>query len=237
MAYHLRAVLSLPVLVSTLLLWGIPVHLPPLMRLLLPYKGWKEFWGSVAERILAGWMATIAFAIRLLLGIRWDIRGVENLPPDRWYFVYANHQAWTDIPVVFTALHDRIPALKFFVKQELIWIPIIGTACWALDFPFMKRYSSAYLKEHPDKLGTDLAATRKVCDRYKFKPVSIVNFVEGTRLTPEKQRRQSSPYRHLLRPKAGGMAFALAAMNGRIQHLLDVDIVYRGEHNRLWDFV
>jgi 1-acyl-sn-glycerol-3-phosphate acyltransferase len=35
--------------------------------------------------------------------------------------------------------HGRIPFLKFFLKQELIWVPVIGLAWWALDFPFMKR--------------------------------------------------------------------------------------------------
>jgi len=72
---------------------------------------------------------------------------------------------------------------------------------------------------------------------YKFKPVSIINFVEGTRFSPEKHRRQSSPYRHLLRPKAGGMAFAMAAMDGKIKDLLDVDIVYPDQRKQLWDFI
>ena len=34
-----------------------------------------------------------------------------------------------------------------------------------------------------------------------------MNFVEGTRFTREKHARQNSPYNHLLRTKAGGMAF------------------------------
>jgi 1-acyl-sn-glycerol-3-phosphate acyltransferase len=237
MLHHLRAAFTLLLLVLTLLCWAIPVHLPALMRLLLPSRRWKEFWTKLVEWIFFSWMATIAFGIRLLLGVRWEIRGAERLSADRWYFVTANHQAWTDIPLLFTVLHNRIPALKFFLKQELIWVPIVGTACWAFDFPFMKRYSSAYLKKHPKKMGTDLEATRKACERYKFKPVSIIDFVEGTRFTPEKKRRQSSPYRHLLRPRAGGMAFAMAAMDGKISHLLDVDIVYAGERKQLWDFI
>ena len=31
--------------------------------------------------------------------------------------------------------------------------PVIGLAWWALGFPFMKRYSKAYLAKHPEKKG------------------------------------------------------------------------------------
>jgi len=233
----MRAACTILVLVSSLVCWAIPAHLPPLLRMLLPYNGWKIYWTNAAERIFSSWVGFITLCIRQLLGIRWQIQGAENLSANRWYFVNANHQAWTDIPVLLTVFHGRIPALKFFLKQELLWVPIIGTACWSFDFPIMRCYSRAYLKKHPDKLGADLEATRKACEYYKFKPASIINFVEGTRFTPEKKRRQSSPYRHLLRPKAGGMAFSLAAMDGRIEQLLDVDIVYTGERKRLWDFL
>jgi hypothetical protein len=36
-----------------------------------------------------------------------------------------------------------------------------------------------------------------------------MNFVEGTRFTPAKHAAQRSPYKHLLKPKAGGLAMAL----------------------------
>ena len=235
--HHIRAALTLLLILLSLLCWAIPAHLPPLLRKLLPHKSWKIFWTNLAERIFAGWVGVIGCGIRMLLGIRWDIRGTNGLSADRWYVVNANHQAWTDIPVIFTVLRGRIAPMKFFVKQELIWVPLIGTACWSFDFPFMKRYSHTYLTQHPDKLDSDLLSTRKACAFYKYSPVSIINFVEGTRFTTEKKRRQSSPYRRLLRPRAGGMAFALAAMDGKLKHLLDVDIVYCSEKIRLWDFL
>ena len=53
-----------------------------------------------------------------------------------------------------------------------------------------------------------------------------MNFVEGTRFTPEKHDAQSSPYRHLLKPKIGGLGIALATMGGQFEALLDVTIVY-----------
>jgi hypothetical protein len=67
--------------------------------------------------------------------------------------------------------------------------------------------------------------------------VSILNFIEGTRFTPEKHRRQKAPYRHLLRPKAGGLAFAIEVMEGRITHMLDVTIVYPDGMTDFWAYL
>jgi hypothetical protein len=49
-----------------------------------------------------------------------------------------------------------------------------------------------------------------------------MNFVEGTRFTPAKHAAQQSPYKHLLKPKAGGLALALHVLGDRFDSLLDV---------------
>jgi hypothetical protein len=53
-----------------------------------------------------------------------------------------------------------------------------------------------------------------------------MNFVEGTRFSPAKQRAQGSGFTHLLKPKAGGVAFVLDAMGTALHAVLDVTIVY-----------
>jgi 1-acyl-sn-glycerol-3-phosphate acyltransferase len=50
-------------------------------------------------------------------------------------------------------------------------------------------------------------------------PVSIVNFVQGTRFRARKHAQQQSPFRHLLKPKAGDTALVLDT-------LVDVTITY-----------
>lgn len=57
-------------------------------------------------------------------------------------------------------------------------------------------------------------------------PVSIVNFVEGTRFTPAKHQRQNSPFVDLLKPKAGGIAFVMQAMGEQISKVVNVTIHY-----------
>ena len=142
------------------------------------------------------------------------------------YLVTSNHQSWVDILILQYQLNRKAPFLKFFLKQELIWVPVIGLCWWALEFPFMKRFSKEYLAKHPEKRGQDMITTRKACERYKINPVSVFNFLEGTRLTPAKQAQQNSPFKYLLKPKAGGIAFVLDAMGEQLASLLNVTIHY-----------
>jgi len=131
----------------------------------------------------------------------------------------------------------RIPFLRFFLKQQLIWVPLLGPAWWALDFPFMKRYSKETLIRHPELQGKDRESTRRACEKFRHMPVAVMNFAEGTRFTPAKHDAQSSPYRHLLRPKAGGLAFVLDAMGDALHAILDVTIVYPQGRPTMMDLI
>jgi 1-acyl-sn-glycerol-3-phosphate acyltransferase len=143
-----------------------------------------------------------------------------------WYLVNCNHQSWADILVLQHLLTRRIPLLKFFLKQQLVWVPVMGLAWWALDFPFMRRHSDDVLKAHPELRAKDQESTRLACEKFALIPTSVMNFCEGTRFTLAKHQRQQSPYRHLLRPKAGGIALALNVMGDKFRAILDVTIVY-----------
>ncbi len=169
--------------------------------------------------------------------IRWDVDGLENLKRNEWYMVLSNHQSWVDILVLQRVLYRKIPFLKFFLKKELIWVPLLGLAWWALDFPFMKRYSQAFLKKHPNLKGKDLETTRKACEKFKSIPVSVMNFAEGTRFLSTKHKLQRSPYKNLLRPKAGGMAFVFQAMGEQLHSIVDVTIAYPEGAKSFWQFL
>lgn len=178
--------------------------------------GYATTWGHINNHVL----------LRLLPRIEWDIRLPEDLSRKNWYFVIANHQSWVDIVVLFYVFNGRIPFLKYFLKQELIWIPFLGAGVYALDFPFMKRYSKATLEKHPELKGKDIETTRRSCEKFRYTPTSVMNFLEGTRFTQKKHDQQQSPYQHLLKPKAGGMAFTLSALGEQMHALLDTTIVY-----------
>jgi len=163
--------------------------------------------------------------------MQWDVQGLDGLRRNGWYLVSSNHQSWVDILVLQRIFHRRIPFLKFFLKQELIWVPVIGLAWWALDFPFMKRGRGNGARQN------DLRTTREACRKFKRIPTSVINFVEGTRYTPAKHAAQSSPYAHLLKPKIGGLGVALATMGETFDALLDVTIVYPHGTPRFWDLL
>jgi 1-acyl-sn-glycerol-3-phosphate acyltransferase len=160
-----------------------------------------------------------------------------DLQNDQWYLVICNHQSWTDILLLQRALNRKIPMLKFFIKQALIYVPILGICWWALDFPIMKRYSRQTLIRKPQLKGKDLETTRKSCERFKLTPVAVLNFLEGTRFTVEKQRQSNSPYQRLLKPKTAGAAMVVEALEQHLTAILDVTIVYHQKTPNFFDFL
>ena len=64
-----------------------------------------------------------------------------------------------------------------------------------------------------------------------------MNFVEGTRFTPAKHDKQQSPFKHLLKPKAGGVGFVLSAMGEQLSSIVNVTIVYPGGDTSFWHFL
>ncbi|MNG86671.1 putative acyltransferase YihG [compost metagenome] len=220
------------ILTTTLLLLNTVVLICPLLvfallKLVLPGR-WRDY-ASVAVMWVAETWSEIDKAIfALCIPTKWDVRGVENLRKDTSYLAVSNHQTWVDIPALIESLNRRTPFFKFFLKKELIWVPLLGLAWWGLDYPFMKRYSKAFLDKHPELKGKDLEITKAACELFKRQPVTVVNYLEGTRFTEAKRQEQQSPYRHLLKPKAGGVAFVLAALGEQLDALLDVTIVYPG---------
>ena len=215
-------------LLNTLILIG-PMMLIALLKLVLPGKALRTACSRGVMWVAETWAEIDKLIFATLTPTVWDIRGGEGLRRDRSYLVVSNHQSWVDIPALVQAFNRKTPYFKFFLKQELIWVPFLGLAFWALDYPFMKRYSKAYLSRHPEMAGQDLEITKRACARFKDLNVTVVNYLEGTRFTAAKQAQQGSPYQHLLKPKAGGVAFTLATLGPQLDALLDVTLVYPGQ--------
>lgn len=194
------------------------------LKLVLPH--WQtpltRFFILVAEN----WAVLNKKLMGLLPPIDWRIEIPEELDYRGNYFLISNHQSWIDVIVLFSVFSKRIPFIRFFTKQELLWIPLLGMALVAMDFPFMKRYSKELLARKPHLRGRDIATTRESCVRISRHPFAILNFLEGTRFTDPKYSRQASPYLNLLKPKSAGVAFAFAALGPEMKNLLDVTILY-----------
>lgn len=224
----LRGGISLLLFTLNTVLWIVPLLLAHLLKLILPSRGWRRFWSRVQNGIGTVWISINNWHQSLTNPVRWDVEGVEGLSSDGWYVVVANHRTWADILVLQRVFNRRIPFLKFFLKKELIWVPLLGLAWWSLDYPFLKRSGTA---------RRDLEAIREATEKFKLVPVSVMNFVEGTRFTARKHEKQRSPYTHLLKPKVGGLAAVLAAMEEEVHAVLDVTIAYRGGSPDFWSFL
>lgn len=215
------------VLVAALVMYITPIPRARKYLFRLVHDVIPLWWVSISDTIMA-----------LFFKIDWDIQGKGELNPDASYLLISNHQSWLDIIVLEKVFKQKVPMLKFFMKKELLWmLPIAGLACYVSGYPFMKRYSKEYLKKHPEKTGQDLEITRRACERLKNQPITIINYIEGTRFTKEKHRRQQSPYKHLLKPKAGGFSFIIAAMQGHLDDIINTTIIYPKEDTTLWDFM
>jgi 1-acyl-sn-glycerol-3-phosphate acyltransferase len=211
-------------LLNTLVLFG-PLMVFALLKLVFQGEMRDRCSGAVMW-IAETWAEIDKLIFKLCIPTQWDIRGNDGLRDDTSYLVISNHQSWVDIPALVQTLNRRTPFFKFFLKKELIWVPFLGLAWWALDYPFMKRYTKAFLAKHPELKGHDLEITQAACELFKRQPVTVVNYLEGTRFTAAKKAAQDSPYAHLLKPKAGGVAFVLAAMGEQLDAILDVTVVY-----------
>ncbi|MDH1629421.1 acyltransferase [Pseudomonas mosselii] len=233
----LTGILTLTLLLlNTLVLIG-PLLVFALLKLVLPGRG-RDYASAAVMWIAETWSEIDKAIFALCIPTQWDIRGVDTLRQDTSYLCVSNHQTWVDIPALIESLNRRVPFFKFFLKKELIWVPLLGLAWWGLDYPFMKRYSKAFLDKHPELKGKDLEITKAACELFKRQPVTVVNYLEGTRFTEAKRQQQQSPYRHLLKPKAGGVAFVLAALGEQLDALLDVTIVYPGDKAPgFWDLL
>ena len=218
------------------------VHVPPLVLLalvkgVLPSTRLRRAFNPLLTGLAESWIAVNTAMMDAFTRTRFRIELPAGLRRDGHYLVLANHQSWVDIVVLQKAFNRRIPLLRFFLKRQLFWVPVLGLAWWALDFPFMGRYSRQQIARNPELGRKDMETTRKACEKFSDIPVSVMNFVEGTRFTEAKHASQQSPYRHLLKPKSGGVAFVLDAMGSGLESVLDVTLVYPGGRPSMIDLI
>jgi len=230
---RLRAIVGVLLVSASTCLHVLPLLAAALVKAMVRIAPVRRSCDRLLIGIAENWIGVNTFLLRTCthtyIDVRSsdiDVRSSEALTLKGRYLVLCNHQSWVDIPVLQAVFNRKIPFLRFFLKSELIWVPLLGLAWWALDFPFMKRHSRAAIARCPKLAGEDIETTRRACEKFQGIPISILNFPEGTRLTLLKHASQKSPYRRLLKPKAGGVALVLETMKGGLDGILDVTVSY-----------
>lgn len=206
--------------------WTCPIVIASLVRLLLPMPFVAQSTRRFNNLMMRGWLFGNRVVFSLFNTVEWHVDDQTHLNPQGWYMLISNHISWLDTLVLGHLFGQRIPVPKFFLKKELLYVPFLGLACWGLDMPFMRRYSRATLLKNPHLRGRDLETAQRSCRKFHTIPTTIINFVEGTRATPQKLQSSQGQYKNLLNPKTGGLAYAFAALGSRFDRLIDVTLYY-----------
>jgi len=180
-------------------------------------------------KITNSWLGVNNWLIEnVLKNTQWTITIDESLDLNMQgrYLMSCNHQSWVDTTVNQYFGLTRMPLTRFFTKWELIFIPFVGQAFKILGFPMMKRHTKEQIAKNPALKDRDMDEARKSCQQLLSQPFTLLNYLEGTRFTQEKHDQQQSSFKHLLKPKAGGLALALNILGDRIDAFVDMTIVY-----------
>jgi len=237
--FLIKGTIAILFIAANTMLCCVPIYLLAIPRALIPIPSVKGVIGAGMTRVIDTWVGGNRLLLRALSISKIEVATQLDRPLIRnhWYVVISNHQSWADILVLQDTFLRRIPPLKFFVKRQLIWIPFLGLAMWLLGFPYVRRYSREALANDPSLRRHDQDATQRASEFFKQRPTSVLNFMEGTRFTPEKHTYQQSKYRNLLMPKTGGFGYVVAALGERVDQVLDVTIVYPNGAPSFWEFI
>lgn len=237
----LKAV-SFLILVILNLMFHFTLIVPFSLGKFIPIEAMRRASVKIITSIATRWSDVNSFLIDLIIKTRIDLQFSERtqlLNKKLSYAVIVNHQSSVDILVLQYLFSAKVPYFKYFLKKELMWVPMLNLAWWALDFPFMKRYTREQLKRKPHLAGKDLEVVRKMVATYKKQKVAILNFVEGSRRTTERALSEGKKrvYQHLLRPHSSGLSVVLSFMKDQLEGVLDITILYPQENVTMKDFI
>lgn len=234
---NITAVFTLAYITLNLTFWMVPLLILASLKLMIPVRGVKDALYGMMLRIYMFAVRVDDFLFKKVLGIRFEVNGLERLESEKNYLVIANHRSWADILVLQSLLIGVAPIIKFIVKREILFVPLVGLICWAYEYPLVKRSSMKSPRRLNDRGQMDLDVINRRLGNLGRHPTTIINFVEGTRFNLLKSKKTESSYRHLLKPRAGGLTYILNTFGSRIDYVLDFTIAYHTREPVFWNFL
>jgi 1-acyl-sn-glycerol-3-phosphate acyltransferase len=230
------AIVILIVTISTVTLTTI-IFILSLFKLIAPAGRARNVMTQWLSSLGELWVSVNKCSVWFYRDMEWDVHMPEGISHKGRYLVFCNHQSGVDILALQHVLNRRAPFGRYLLKHQLIWVPVLGVAWWALDMAFLRRYSRQELIRNPSLRGKDLENAARACEKLKHIPVSMMTFPEGTRFTETKRETQKSPYAHLLRPRYGGVGQVLYSFDDALDCLIDVTIIYPEGTPSVWQYV
>jgi 1-acyl-sn-glycerol-3-phosphate acyltransferase len=155
----LRVTLFYLLLSASAVLWAIPVLLiGPFLPYRLRFKVILEWWCNVAI-----WLA------RHMVGIRYEVTGLENIP-DQPGVILANHQSTWETFFLQTIFKPQTQ----LIKKELLYVPFFG---WA--FALLKPIAI-----NRSKARSSLQQLNRIGGQRLRSGMWVLVFPEGTRVQP-----------------------------------------------------
>ena len=118
-------------------------------------------------RIISGWALTMMWLLRVVCGIRMEVRGAENIPQEPRILMCKHQSAWETI-----ALQKVFPPQVWVLKRELLWLPFFG---WGLAM------TSPIAIKRSDGKGAMKQLLKQGKERMQM-GFCVVIFPEGTRI-------------------------------------------------------
>ncbi len=151
-------------------------------------------------RIISGWALIMLWLLRVLCGIRMEVRGAGNIPREPCIVLCKHQSAWETM-----ALQKVFPPQVWVLKRELLWLPFFG---WGL----------AMTSPVAIKRSNGLEAMRQLLRQGKERLAQgfcVVIFPEGTRI-PYGQRGKYKIGGALLGASSGAPVVPVAHNAGRL---------------------
>ena len=128
-------------------------------------------WGYDSAK---GWGIVTLWLAKVVCGIDYTVRGLENIPAHPCVSMAKHQSAWETVFILCT-----IPRAVWIIKRELQWLPIIGWVLYALKSIAIDRKSGKRAVDQIEEQGRDRIA----------QGLWISIFPEGTRVAPGKRGR------------------------------------------------
>jgi 1-acyl-sn-glycerol-3-phosphate acyltransferase len=151
-------------------------------------------------RIISGWARIMLWLLRVVCGIRMEVRGAQHIPQQPCIILCKHQSAWETI-----ALQKVFPPQVWVLKRELLKLPFFGwglamTSPIAIDRSDGKAAMKQLLQQGKKRLQAGFC---------------VVIFPEGTRI-PYGQRGKYKLGGALLAASSGALAVPVAHNAGRL---------------------
>ncbi len=218
-------------LAGNLLLWLFPLFVVAGIRAasstsLISADRFARGCDAIVESMYRAAVAINSILIERFLRIRLRVHGETSI--DGPVIVISNHRTWFDILLLHQVITRRGPILKFLIKRELLFVPILGWLCFALGFPRLIRGRQEGGREQDLKVIATAAADNTNSS------YALTVFVEGTRFTRDKHEHQAAPFTHLLKPRHGALQTILKHAPAPI---IDSTIIYPRDDVTFWQCI